>query len=390
MTTARSGTGSDPLSHGATGEPVSLLMTPGPTRVPARVLAAGARPMLHHRSTEFSRELAEMLELLGPVFGSRAPILPVHSTGRGAMEAAVCNLLSAGDEIVVCCNGKFGEMWARIAEGYGVVVHRAATAWDADIDPGEIDSLLERHPRVRALALTYCDTSTGGINDIAAIGRLATARGVLVLVDGVSAVGGMPFELDAWGVDVAITASQKCLMSSPGLAFAALSNRAWEAAAHARLPHAYWNFREIRGTVMQPRPETPGTAPVHLVLQVAEALRMLHDEGLANVHARHEEMGAIARREAAGLGLARQCPGLRRPSPTLTAIALPPSIDPKAVRDGLRARGIRIAAGLGPFESSGIRIGHMGDIRPADVRLTLTALGETLSAFSPSTGDTRA
>src|SRR3954469_9047930 len=120
-----------------------LLMTPGPTRVPARVLRAGARPMIHHRSAAFSNELAQMLELMAPVFGCRGTVLPVHSTGRGAMEAAICNLLSAGDEIAVCCNGRFGEMWARIAEAYGVRVHRLARLWDRDIDLDQLQQLLE-------------------------------------------------------------------------------------------------------------------------------------------------------------------------------------------------------------------------------------------------------
>ena len=148
-----------------------LLMTPGPTRVPDRVLRAGARPMIHHRSPEFRAELAELLELMAPVFGTRNPILPVHTTGRGAMEAAVCNLFSPGDEIVVCCNGKFGEMWAGFAESYGVVVHRVCTDWARAVDPDEVDRALTDHPRARAVMLTYGDTSTGVRNDVAAAAR---------------------------------------------------------------------------------------------------------------------------------------------------------------------------------------------------------------------------
>src|SRR5689334_14730151 len=123
-----------------------LLMTPGPTRVPDRVLTAGARPMIHHRTAEFSAELAEMLELLQPVFGTTAPVLPVHTTGRGAMEATICNLFSSGDAIAVCCNGKFGEMWATLATSYGLVVHRVAEDWDCDVNPSEVDRLLDRNP----------------------------------------------------------------------------------------------------------------------------------------------------------------------------------------------------------------------------------------------------
>lgn len=367
------------------GAPPLLLMTPGPTRVPERVLRAGARPMIHHRTPEFSAELTALLELIAPVFGTRETVLPVHTTGRGGMEAAVCNLFSPGDEIAVCCNGKFGEMWAGFAESYGVVVHRLATDWARDVEPDEVARTLAEHPAVRAVALAYCDTSTGVRNDVAAVARAVRARrdDALVLVDGVSSLGGMPFAFDDWGVDFAVTASQKCLMSSPGLAFVALSARAWRANATARIPRNYWDFADIRRHVTQPRPETPGTAPVHLVLQVAEALRALHEEGLPAVQRRHEAMAARVRQRVAELALSPQCPELRSCSPTLTAIAVPPSIAPKTIRDRLKARGILTAAGLGPFRETAFRIGHMGDIRMSDVERTLGALADAL-AQSPA------
>jgi serine---pyruvate transaminase len=357
-----------------------LLMTPGPTRVPDRVLAAGARPMIHHRTAEFSSELAVMLELLHPVFGTTAqPVLPVHTTGRGAMEASICNLFSPGDAIAVCCNGKFGEMWATFAKSYGLVVHEVATDWDYEVDLSELDQLLARNPFVRAVALAYGDTSTGVANDVPGVARIARARDALVLVDGVSSIGGMAFEFDRWDVDVAITASQKCLMSSPGLAFAVLSERAWAATADARLPRNYWDFAEIRRQVTKTKPETPGTAPVHLVLQVAEALRMLHEETLARVHERHRHMAEVTQRGISALGLKQQCASLQRRSTTLTAIALPPELPPARVREGLKARGILTAAGLDRYQPSAFRIGHMGDIREDDVERTLAALREVVA-----------
>ena len=354
-------------------------MTPGPTRVPDRVLAAGARPMLHHRTPEFSRELADTIALLQPVFGTAHTILPVHTTGRGAMEAAICNLFSPGDAIAACCNGKFGEMWATFGESYGLVVHRFCTDYERDLDLEVLDRLLAEQPDIKGVALAYGDTSTGVANDVAGAARIARARGALILVDGVSSIGGMPFRFDEWDLDVAVTASQKCLMSSPGLAFAVMSDRAWAANASARLPRNYWDFAAIRESVTKAKPETPGTTPVHLVLQVAEALRMLHEEGLENVYQRHERMAGLARNGASALGLAAQCPALRNRSNTLTAIALPAEVPPSRVRDGLKARGILTAAGLDRFQSSAFRIGHMGDIREADVRLTIDALADVLS-----------
>lgn len=357
-----------------------LLMTPGPTRVPERVLRAGARPMIHHRSPEFSRELSSMLEMLRPVFGTRHPVLPVHTTGRGGLEAAICNLFSAGDEIVVCCNGKFGEMWAGFAESYGLIVHRTATDWSRDIDPGELARVLDDHPRVRAVAFSYCDTSTGVCNDVASLARVARSRNVLSMVDGVSAIGGMPFAFDDWDIDVAVTASQKCLMSSPGLAFVVVSERAWASSAASKLPRNYWNFRAILDETTKPKPETPGTTPVHLVLQVAESLRMIHEEGLGMVFGRHAQMSATTRAGAQRLGLSLLYPAFAKQSATVTALAVPSGVDPQALRDEIKRRGILTAAGLGVTRPHAFRIGHMGDIRSVDVERTIAAVGDALAA----------
>jgi aspartate aminotransferase-like enzyme len=362
-------------------------MTPGPTRVPERVLRAGARPMIHHRTPEFARELAAVIELLQPIFGTTQPVLPVHTTGRGALEAAVCNLFSPGDEIAVCCNGKFGEMWAGFAESYGVVVHRLCSDWSRSAYAEEIDAFLAEHGAVRAVALAYADTSAGVANDVAHVARVAAARGVLTLVDGVSSIGGMPFSFDAWGVDVAVTASQKCLMSSPGMAFVVLSDRAWRASESARLPRNYWSFAAVRSEVSKPKPETPGTTPVHIVLQVAEALRMIHEEGFDRVVRRHDVMAQRARAGVDALGLALECPSVRHRATTVTAVALPGGLPPADVRAGLKARGILTAAGLGRFQATGFRIGHMGDIRLNDVERTLDALADVV-AMQPTSAAT--
>jgi aspartate aminotransferase-like enzyme len=359
-----------------------LLMTPGPTRVPRRVLDAGARPMIHHRTPEFSRIVSAVIGGLQPIFGTSQPVLPVHTTGRGGMEAAIANLFSAGDEVVVCCNGKFGEMWAHLAHAYGLVVYRITPDWNESAAPAQVEEMLFRRPGARAVMLAYSDTSNGVRNDVAKIATLVRNYGRLTLVDGVSSLGGMPFAFDEWEIDVAVTASQKCLMSSPGLAFVVLSERAWAANATAKLPRSYWDLARARASVTTPKPETPGSPPVHVFFQVAEALAMIHEEGLERVFRRHDEMAALTRRRVGELGLSLQCPDLDEFSSTVTAIALPPGLPPRTVRDGLKQRGILTAAGLGKFEQTGFRIGHMGDIRIPDVEHTLNALAEVLSGHS--------
>jgi aspartate aminotransferase-like enzyme len=304
----------------------------------------------------------------------------VHATGRGALAAAITNLFSPGDELVAVCNGRFGEMWAEIAGRFGVVAHRCCTDWSAPARASQVGAALDAHPRSRAVILAHSDTSTGALNDVAAIAPVARRAGALVMVDAVSSLGGAPFRFEEWDVDLAVTASQKCLMSSPGLAFVAIGDRAWEAQKAARLPRSYFDFAAIRKSLARPRPETPGTTPVHLVSQVAAALRQIEEEGLERVHARHAEMARMTRTAVAELGMSLQCPDLERWSPTLTAIRAPGHIGPAAIRDGMRSRGILVARGLGRFEPTCFRIGHMGDIRPADVTRTLEALGDIVAA----------
>ncbi len=355
-----------------------LLMTPGPTRVPTRVLEAGARPMIHHRSPELSEALAAVIAGMRRVFGTRGDVLPVHTTGRGAMEASICNLFSAGDEIVACCNGKFGVMWARFAESHGLVVHRIATDWERSVSVDGVAAALEAHLGARAVTVVHSDTSTGVLNDVAGVAAVARAHGALTLVDSISGVGGVPFDFDGWGVDVAVTASQKCLMSSPGMAFVAIGPDAWQASESASLPRNYWDFQAIRETLSGPQTETPGTTPVHVVLQLQAALAMLEEEGHESVVARHEEMACQVHEWAAARGLTPQCPELTARSPVLSAFQLPQGHTPAEVRRAMRERGILIAIGLGPYAETAIRLGHMGDIRPSDVRFALGELDAVL------------
>src|ERR1043165_734990 len=290
------------------------------------------------------------MKRIKPVFGTKQPVVPVHTTGRGAMEAAIANLFSPGDVIGVTCNGKFGEMWAGFARSYGLVVHPIVADWTRNVDAGDAERFLAEQPRAKAVTVPFGETSSGGRTDVAAVSRVVRAnREALLLVDGVSSIGGMKFEFDAWQVDVAVTASQKCLMSSPGLAFAVLGDRAWAACERATLPANYWNFSDIRRETTKPKPETPGTAPVHLVFQVAEALRMIHEEGLKAVYRRHDAMAARARAGVAELGLSLQSPSKIARSSTVTGVTLPRGVEPKTVRDELKRQGILVAAGMGAF-----------------------------------------
>jgi len=339
-----------------------LLMTPGPTRVPDRVLRAGNR-LLHHRTPEFSAALAECIALLRPVFGARE-----------------ANFFKSGETVIACCNGKFGEIWANLAEVHGLDVVRIATDWNQNVDPGEVETALAAHPAARAVTIVHSDTSTGVLNPVEDVARVARAHGALSLVDGISSLGGLPSDFDAWDLDFAVTSSQKCLMSSPGISFAVVGDRAWAAAEHGGMPRSYLDFPSIRKSLAGDHPETPGTTPVLLVLQVREALRMMHEEGLTAVFERHVAMAEQLRTRVAGMGFDLQGPGMTERSPTLTALHVPDGVDPHALRTAVRERGIEIAVGLGAYRDTCVRVGHMGDIRLADVNHTVDVIESALPA----------
>jgi len=359
----------------STGAP-PLLMTPGPTRIPDRVLQAGTR-VVHHRTPEFSAALAEMVELARPLFGaSAADILPVHGTGRAAMEGAIVNFFLPGDSVICCTNGTFGEMWSGFAEKYGLNVVRVGTDWNRNIDPDEVADAMKAHPGIRGVTVVQSDTSSGVLNPVAEVARVARENGALALVDGISSVGGVPFLFDEWELDFAVTSSQKCLMSSPGLALAVVGDRAWKMAEHGGMPRAYLDFAAIRKIMNRALPETPGTTPVSLVFQLLEAETMIHEEGLHSVFDRHSAMADRVRTRTAELGYTLAGSAIEERSPTLTALNVPEGVDPDDIREHVLNAGILIAVGLGTFKTNTIRIGHMGDIRMSDVDKTLDALAE--------------
>jgi aspartate aminotransferase-like enzyme len=295
------------------------------------------------------------------------------------MEGAIVNFFLPGDTVVAACNGKFGEMWAGFAEGHGLDVVRVATDWERSVDPAEVRDAFVAHPEARAVMMVHSDTSTAALNPVAEVASVARAKGALTLVDGISSIAGAPFEFDEWGLDFAVVSSQKCLMSSPGLSLAAVGEGAWEAAERGGMPRSYLDFGSIRKTLARPNPETPGTTPVLLVLQLLEAVRMIHEEGMPSVFARHEAMAERVRGRAAGLGFSLQGEGIVQRSPSLTALQVPTDVDALALRSRVREAGIQIAVGLGPYKPSCIRIGHMGDIRMEDVDRTMDAVEEAMS-----------
>ncbi|HYE08660.1 MAG TPA: alanine--glyoxylate aminotransferase family protein [Patescibacteria group bacterium] len=355
----------------------NLLFTPGPTNVPYRVLEAGSRPMLHHRTAEFSKIVENSIYKMKEVFGTKEDVLMVHTTGRGAMEGALKNLFQPGEEILSICNGKFGEMFADIGETIGLKVTRTCTNWLEPIQLEVIEKELEANAHIRGVTITHCDTSTGVANPIEQIGEVVRKHGRLLIVDCVSSLGCMEFKFDEWRVDVALTASQKGLMSPTGISFVAINERAWDVIEKSNSNGYYINFKEIKKEFG--RLETPGSTPTSLAASVNESLNMIFEEGLENVLKRHETISIAIKECMPAIGLELFPKGLTNRSHSLTVLKVPEGISSEQIVTMAKEYyGIQIAGGLGKYKDTTIRIGHMGYIREREALLIIAALEDIM------------
>ena len=343
------------------------LLAPGPTPIPPEVLQAMAQPIIHHRTPEYEALFADVRRDLRILFQCQNEVLMFAASGTGAMEGAVVNTLSAGDHVVVIRGGKFGERWAEICEAYGVRVLPVDVPYGKSVDPAAVAAALEREPTVKAVFATHSETSTGAAHDIQAIAAIVRKAPAILVVDAVTSLGVMDLPMDAWGVDIVVAGSQKALMLPPGLAFAALSDKAWALVPGARLPKYYFSFAAERKAIE--KNQSAYTPAVSLVIGLRESLRLILAEGLADVFARHDRLARATRAgvQALGLELFAEHPGC-----ACTAVKAPAGIEGGAVVKGFRKRGITIAGGQGSMKGKIFRIAHMGYVDGFDV---LTALG---------------
>src|SRR5216117_1609714 len=312
-----------------------------------------ALPVIHHRTPQFGAVLAEVQEGLRELFGTAQDVLVLAASGTGAMEGSVTNLLSPGDEVVVVNGGKFGERWTRICQAYGLRVHELVVEWGRAVRPEAVAAALDAHRMARALFVQASETSTCVLHPVPALAELTRRRDVLLVVDGITAVGVVDLPMDRLGIDVLVTGSQKALMLPPGLAFAALSERAWAATEHATLPRFYFDFRRERKGVAER--STAWTPAISLVQGLRVALAMLRAEGLPNVHARHERLARATRAAATALGLRLLAPD--SPSPAATAVMVPDGVDGSGLVRYLRDRmGVTFAGGQDRLKGKIVRL----------------------------------
>ncbi len=346
------------------------LMTPGPAEVPETALLSMARQVTHHRAPEFRGLLAEVFAGLKYVFATENDVLVLTSSGTGAMEAAVVNLVPRGGKAIVLESGKFAERWRKICETFGIQVVRYEVPWGAPFEADEVARLLQQHPDAVAVFATLSETSTGVGHDIEAIGRVVGPSKALLVVDGISGVGVMECRTDAWGVDVLVVGAQKALMTPPGLAFVAVSPAAWKQIESIRRPAFYFDLLAYRKALQES--DTPYTPAIPLVKALAESLRTIQAAGIEQIWTRAKVLAGATRAGIEALGLRLVA---ARPADGMTAVYFPEGLDGKVFFERLQTRfGVKLAGGQGPLRGRIFRIAHMGIGDELDVLSVLAAL----------------
>jgi aspartate aminotransferase-like enzyme len=350
------------------------IMAPGPTEIPPSVLAAAAKPILHHRTSEFRAIFSDVTEKIKHVFQTSRPILTLAASGTGGLEAVITNITLPGDKVIVISGGVFGERWAKIAEAHGRVVHRIVIEWGKVAHSEDVANAIAAHPDASLICATLSETSTGVMHPIKELSEVTRASNIPLAVDAVSGLGVCELKMDEWGVDVVIAGSQKGLMIPPGLAFITMSKRAWRQVEAKNAPSFYFSLKQAMTKLTEEKlPDTPWTPNVSLVCQLQESLKLIHDEGIENILVRHLLLAHATREAITAMGL--ELFAHESPNPGVTSVHSPAGVDSGVIVKKLREEwGISIIGGQGKVKGKIFRIGHMGYCDRTDVLMTIAAL----------------
>lgn len=348
------------------------LLTPGPTAIPEAVAARGALPMPHHRTPEFSAVFEDVKTGLKEVFQTKQDVLMLTCTGTGAMDAAVTNLFKVGEKVITINGGKFGERWTKLSKTYGL------KPVEIKLEPGQAVSLSELERTVQsnsdAVAILFqaSETSTGVRMPTKEICELAKKSKMLSVCDAITAAGVFDLPMDAWGIDVLISGSQKAFMIPPGLAFIALSDQAWARTESSNIPKFYFDLQKERKALS--KNQTAWTPAISLILGLQTSLQMMKETGLQNVFKNHELQALATRNAVQALGL--ELLSKKAPSPAVTAVVVPSSIaDGKQIPKMMRAKyGVTIAGGQDELEGKIFRLSHFGYVGKFDITTGIACL----------------
>lgn len=351
------------------------LLSPGPTPVPENVLAAAAEPIIHHRTPEFSKIFMETTEALKYVFGTKEDVYILTSSGSGAMEAAVVNLLSPGDKVLTINAGKFGERWGSICKAYGIAHKEIVVEWGRDFTKEQLEAELKAEAGTKAVLCQLSETSTGAIFDIRGFGEVVSRTDAILVVDGISGTGATPCPMDEWKVDVLLSGSQKSFMIPPGLAYIAVGPKAWKLVETAKCPKFYFDLKKARKNLADKT--TPWTPAVSLVIQQKKALDIIQGMGLEKLFDHHRILGDATRAGAKALGLELLS---QRPGNILTAVRTPAGIEGGKIVKTMQGKYMAYIAGAqDPYKGKFFRIAHLGYMGGFDIITALSALEMTLA-----------
>ncbi len=351
------------------------LMTPGPAMVPEDVLLELARPVIHHRSAEAKDVITEVAAGLKEVFRTENDVMILTASGTGAMEAAAVNTVPPGGKAMVLNAGHFAARWASICKAFGINVVSIDFEWGQPVDPDRVAAALKEHPDTACVMGTLSETSTGTGHPVEAIGKVVAETDAVFAVDGISGVGAMECQTDAWGIDLLCVGSQKALMLPPGLAFISVSPKAWKKIDAFDSHSYYFSLKSARSKMKEF--DTPYTPAHTLILALRTALRRIKDEGLENVWKRHQRMSEACQAGVQALGLELFS---SRPAEGLTAFRVPNGLKDTQIRNKLTEQfGITTVGGQAKLKGQIVRVGHMGYTDELDVISTLAALEMTLA-----------
>ncbi len=362
-----------------------MLMIPGPTPVPEKVLLAMAKHPIGHRSGEFSKIIAELTENLKWLHQTQNDVLMLTASGTGAMEAAIINFLSPGDRVLVGNNGKFGERWAKLAKAFGVAVEEITSQWGQPLSVEDFRSKLQSDTEktIKAVIITHSETSTGVLNDLEAINKAVKEHGkALIIVDAVTSLGACNVPVDLWGLDVVASGSQKGYMIPPGLGFVSVSSKAWQAYKNAKIPRFYLDLGKYKKATDEN--SSPFTPPINLMYGLQAALQMQKEEGLEAIFTRHQKATTATREAMKALCLPLFASD-DAASPAITAVA-PTSVEAEKVRSLMKKRfDIVLAGGQDHLSGKIFRMGHLGFVCPRDILAAIAALEATLIELGDTT-----
>ena len=352
-----------------------VLLTPGPTPLPPQVREALGRPIIHHRTSSYRALFKRAMQGMQTAMQTSQPVYCLTSSGTGAMEAAVANLLSPGDAAIVVLGGKFAERWQSLCKAYGITVVPIPVAYGDVVDPQAVADALAAHPKAKAVFTTLCETSTGIVNDIQAIAAITRKSQAVLVVDAISGLLADECRTDEWGIDVVVTGSQKGLMLPPGLAFISVNARAWALVDRATCPRFYTDLRRYKQSLADD--DTPFTSAVPTVVALDEALKLILQLGVPQMIQRCALMARATRAAASALGLTLFS---TRPSNGVTAVTVPGGVDGKQLTKIMYDRSrVMVAGGQGDMAGKIFRFAHMGFISPEDVLAGVAALEGALA-----------